>query len=274
MNNSFNKTKISPFSQEIRLSEILSLLFTKLPFILIAGIVLCSCSFLFSKFFISPKYETYVTLFVYNNPEQGGKSESINNNDLLAAESLAQTYKVILGSNVVLDSVMDEVKETNNVSISRNELQNYIDVSVVDETQLLKLTVRTNDANLSYYVANAFAKVSPQEIVRVTKAGGVEVVDHAEISSKPSSPNVLMYSIYGFFAGAIICSLYFIIRMMTDNTIYTVGDIENTVEASVLGSIPKFNLNGEDNRPWTAIRGGAFSYDHNKRRTSTNESEE
>lgn len=259
--NNIPRVKNSPFRQEIKFSDVLGLILSKLPIILLASIVCCVSSFAITKYYIEPKYETYVTMYVYNNPDQVTTSGTVNPSDLQAAENLAQTYKVILSSNVVLDSVIKEVGKSYDVKISRSQLKKYVDVETVDETQLLEVSVTTTDPNLSYRIAHSYEEVAPIEIVRVTKAGGVEVVDSAEVASAPSSPNVVLNSIYGFVAGAMLSFIIFLIKMLTDNTICTEEDIEAIADISILGTIPLIEQTKTKDKSYHISNGGTLSYE-------------
>lgn len=62
-----------------------------------------------------------------------------------------------------------------------------VNVSVVSDTQLLEVLVTSTNPELACKIANSFAKVAPTEIVRITKAGGVEVVDRPEVATEKSA---------------------------------------------------------------------------------------
>lgn len=144
-------------------------------------------------------------MYVYNNPEMNTSVGTVNNNDLQAAESLAGTYTVILQSNVVYDAVADTVNGLHPSGIrqplTREDLQDIIHISTIDGMQILKISATTSDPELSYWIADAFAKVAPEQIVKITKAGAAEVVDQAESNPDPVSPNVLLDSLIGLAAG-------------------------------------------------------------------------
>ena len=65
----------------------------------------------------------------------------------------------------------------------------------------LEVVVTTTDADFSCKVARAFASVAPTEIIRITKAGGVEVVDRPEVAMEKSSPRILFDTAVGFIIG-------------------------------------------------------------------------
>ena len=164
---------------EVTLLDILKLLLSKSYWLLLAGVLAGACVFLVTTFLITPSYESRVSFYVYNSSNNSVQSGTINNGDLQAAESLATTYSKILASNSILDAVLQELGP--DVSLSRKSLSGMVSVSVITDTQLLEVVITSTDPAFACRVAGAFAKVAPTEIVRITKAGGVEIVDQPEI---------------------------------------------------------------------------------------------
>lgn len=243
------------FYQEIQLTEAFQLLISKFVWILLSALAGFALVFLCTKFLVAPKYASTFTMYVYNNSELAAAG-AINNNDLLAAESLADTYQVILKSNKMLDSVIERVGLES--EISRESLSDMVNIRTVEGTQVLEITVTTKDAALSYRIADAFAAAAPEQIVNVTKAGGAEVVDRPEQMDKPVSPNIVLNSICGFLAGMIFSIAFFLFGMISDTRIYSSEDIKKVAELSVLGAIPK--IGNDENGSWEVVFGGTLNY--------------
>ena len=204
-----------------------------------------------------------MSFYVYNSADNSSQG-TINNSDLQAAESLATTYSKILASNSVLDSVLSDLRAE--TSLSRKELSRMVNVSVVSDTQLLEVVVTSIDPELSCKIANSFAKVAPTEIVRITKAGGVEVVDRPEVATEKSAPRTVFDSAIGFVVGMILASVAIILRMMADTTIYLPEDIEKSAGVTVLGQIPDIHATNENAGCWKLAEGGAVLYGEKERK--------
>lgn len=99
------------------------------------------------SFLVTPTYKSTATFYVYNSSNGVSASGEINNNDLQAAESLASTYSKIFQSNAVLDSVFQDLNYKN--KLSRKELSEMVDVSIISDTQLLELSVTSPDPEFS-----------------------------------------------------------------------------------------------------------------------------
>lgn len=99
------------------------------------------------SFLVTPTYKSTATFYVYNSSNGVSASGEINNNYLQAAESLASTYSKIFQSNAVLDSVLQDLNYKN--KLSRKELSEMVDVSIISDTQLLELSVTSPDPEFS-----------------------------------------------------------------------------------------------------------------------------
>ena len=124
----------------------------------------------------------------------------------------------------MLDAVVNDINATaNSQKLTRDELRGMISVEAVNETQLVKVTVTSTNADYACLIATAFGNAAPQEIIRITKAGSVELVDHAEVAKTPSSPRKSMFALVGAVVGAAGAILFFVIKMLTD-----IGNVEQT----------------------------------------------
>ena len=253
-----NETRIESNGSSIDFWSILRLLFSKLHLLILAGIGAGAAVFLILTLFVTPKYESHVSFYVYNSSDSTARTGTINNNDLQAAESLAETYSKILESNSVLDAVLDDLGGTGN--LTRKELGKMVDVSVISNTQLLNVVVTSDDAELACRIAQSFSKVAPKQIVRITKAGGVEVVDQPEVATEKSSPRTVFDSAVGVVAGVIIMSVIVIMRTLSDTTIYLPEDIEKLVGATVLGQIPDIAVSDGKYAYWNIEKGCVISF--------------
>lgn len=242
----------STAKDETNLLVIIRLLLSQLHWIILAGLLLAILVFLVVKLFVTPTYESRVSFYVYNSSENTARTGTINNNDLQAAESLATTYSKILGSNSVLDAVLEDL---NSDSLSRKELSEMIRASVIADTQLLEVVVTSSNPDFSCKVANVFATVAPTEIVRITKVGGVEVVDRPEVPTEKASPRTVFDTAVGFVLGAVIASLIMVAKMLSDTTIYLPEDLELVGSITILGQIPEISVGDAGFTPWKLSEG-------------------
>lgn len=243
----------------INIWAVFRVLLSKFYLLFLAGVICGGLVFLFVRFCVTPTYESRVSFYVYNTTDASSHSGTINNNDLQAAESLATTYTKILGSNSVLDTILEDLEQK--VEITRKDLSKMVKASVVSDTQLLEVVVTSTSPQLSLDIASSFARVAPTEIVRITKAGGVEVVDRPELPTEKASPRTVFDTAIGFLVGVILISVVLIVKMLSDTTIYIPEDIGSSGAITVLGQIPEIEV-PEKYVPWTLVKGGTIRYEN------------
>lgn len=238
---------------EIDLRDVFQILISKWIYILIAGILVAVLTGLVTHFFISKKYTAYTSMYVFTTAEQN-QTGSISSSELAAADNLIKTYQVIVKSNSVLDVVSErfnaEHPEHAAWKISSGTLSKAVSVSVPDGTKLIRISVATEDPLLSADIANTFAKYVPNQIVRITKAGGVEIVDYATVPKSPSSPNLTRNIIIGFLAGFVLAAVYFLLQAFLDTTIYTSEEVQKVSHCPVIGTVPMIVVGNEETDTW------------------------
>ena len=201
----------NPRSGGVTLADLLRLLLRHIRALLISGAALGVAVGLVAAFLITPKYESRVIFYVSN--KAGGASDVIDSSDLQAAESLAESYAVIVQSNDMLDGVIALLGDRAEAAgLTRRRLVDMIRVRRIEDTPMLKISVTSSDAELAYRIADCYLSAAPSEFVRITKAGSVEVVDSPERPDRPSSPNVWLCAALGFFGGVAAAALVVLVR--------------------------------------------------------------
>jgi capsular polysaccharide biosynthesis protein len=220
---------------DIDLRKIFYMMRTKLVFILLATILFAVAAGCFTHFFIKPTYTADIKLIAYSNTDRVSTDSSISNTEIDAATQLVNTDIYVLESNTVLDLVIEDL----NLNLTTSSLKGMISASQIEGTFGFQVNVSSNDPDLSAKIANSIAKIAPDEIARITNAGGVEVVDTAVAPKSPSSPNTKKNILMGALAGFVLSFLGFFVYEMFDTTITNTKDLEREFNIPILGTIPK-----------------------------------
>ncbi len=238
---------------EINLGDVFQILISKWIYILLAGILVATAVGLVTHFLIKKKYTASASMYVFTTAEQN-QTGSITSSELVAADNLIKTYQVIVKSNSVLDVVATRFNEEHPEyaawNIQSGTLSGMTSVSVPDGTKLIRVSITTRDPKLSADIANTFAKYVPEQIVRITKAGGVEIVDYATVPKGPSSPNLSRNIVIGFAAGFVLAAVYFLLRAYLDTTIYTSEEVQKVSRCPVIGTVPMIVVGNEETTQW------------------------
>ena len=243
-----------PHSDELTLLDVLRILRRRMIWIIACGALVAAAMSLFTMCFVAPKYSAHTTMYIYTTA-QTDSAGSITNSDLAAAESLAATYQQILQSDTVLRSVCTYLNANwSENSFTPDELADLIEVSAIDNTQLLQVWATTSNPRLSAAIANAFAAVGPGEILGVTKAGGVEIVDYGQIPADADGQSVLKNAIFGMAAGLLAACIGAFVWGVYDTRIYEKADVAGSFDISILAEVTEtdraelLNRNSPDTR--------------------------
>lgn len=239
---------------EIDLRKVFLMLKKKVAIILIIAFIGAALSGCITNLLITPKYTAGVSFYVNNNNDNlVGSSGTISSSDLDASEKLVNTYMFVVKSRTFLNKVADKLSD----GITTAQLENMIKTSQVESTLAFQVNVTSKDPNLSAEIANTIAELAPDEIVRVLKVGGVEVIDYASAPSKPSSPNLKKNVLIGFAVAFIAAFAVFFIKELFDTRIMTESDLTRDFDIPVLGTVPRL-LPTEEKK---AVQGGATMQD-------------
>lgn len=218
--------------EEIYIKELLLILRKRLWIIaLVTFLCTASCG-LVSYYILEPEYQAHTTLMI-------GKPEEYNNeieyNDILMNQKLVSTYGEIAKSRIVTKELMSNL----GLSLTYEELDNKIDVTLVKDTEIIKITVKDKQGEAAAQIANEIAKVFMKHVARIMKLENIQVIDMAEVPLKPDNPkpiiNMLITSVL-----IIMLSVFSIfVHEYFDNTVKTQEDIEKYFMLPVLGVIPK-----------------------------------
>lgn len=203
--------------------------------IILSGLLAAAVGFGISAFVIPPKYSSYVKLYVNNSSfSLGNTSFSISSSELTAAQSLVKTYGDILNSR----STLERVIEKTGVDYTWKELSSMITYGSSNGTEIMKVTVTSEDPYEASKIANSIAEVLPIRISEIIDSASMEVVDSAIPELDKVAPSITKYTAIGLILGVVISVLALIIAALMDDTIHDEEYILNTYDYPILGKVP------------------------------------
>ncbi len=237
--------------KEIDLKVIFDVLKKNIIPLVLVTIVFGACFFVYSNFFVTKKYSASAVLIVNNKNKDNAV---INSTEIIAAQSLADVYSIIIKSDAVLQPVLtDDTLRSNyakHSSMTYEKLRNSISVSNVNSTQVISIAMTDTDAAYARDVVDCIVDKAPEIIKDKVEAGSVNEISEAKIdnSGKPVSPNSTRNAIVGALIGFVLTLAVVFIRELTNNTFKTEEDVVNALNIPLLGIIPsvetkEFNKN-------------------------------
>lgn len=220
---------------EIDLMQIFHILWHRLWVIILAAIVGGALLFSYATFLITPKYEAQAMMYVNNSGiSLGGTEFSISNAELTAAQSLVDTYIIILNSRTTLNEVIRDA----DLDYSYQELRNMLSAEAVNNTEVFRITITSESPKEAERIANTIVDILPARISDVVDGSSVRTVDFATIPSEKASPDITRFTAIGILLGIIAACMVLIIRSLTDTLIHNEDYLTETYELPVLAVIP------------------------------------
>lgn len=219
--------------ETIDLLEVLNAVRQHILAIILTTLVLAAASFGVSKFLMTPKYQASALMIV--NTRQDITS-NVTSDQINSATKLVSTYSIILKSDTVLNQVIENL----GLNMDYQQLANRVTVSAVDETQVMKVTVTSDNPEWARQVCEQITQISPDVILEAVEAGSVKVISNASISPEPVSPNVSRNTALGAVAGLVISVGIVFLMVLLDNKINNEEDVSKYLDLTVVGVIPEY----------------------------------
>ena len=219
--------------EEFNILEFLKYYWSKLIFVLLFVIVGLVGSYIYTFHMQVPIYRSQTSL-VLTKTDNG--NTTITQNDISLNKNLVSTYREIVKSRRILSEVIDNLE----LEISYADLTEQVEVSSVNDTELIVISVYNEDNTLARQIANEIARVFKTEITEIYNIENVSIIDKALVSKEPYNVNVLKQIILGIGAGFLLGSCLIVVLFYMDDTVKTEEDIENKLGLSVLGRVPKY----------------------------------
>lgn len=228
--------------EEIDLKELLILFWNKKIKIILIMIFFIIIGAIYTTKFITPMYTSSTTLVLATSENISNQtSNSITTTDITLNSKLISTYSELVKSK----SLVGEVISNLGINIEEEALRKNISVSLVKDTDLIKISVTNINAENATKIANEIAEVFSKKVSEIYNISNVHIVDSAKTDYKPSNINHLKDIILSAGIGFVIAVMYVLLSNMLDSTIKSAEEIEKNYKIPVLATIPKHNFGTE-----------------------------
>lgn len=222
--------------EEIDLKELLTLFWNKKTQIILIVLIFILLGVIYTTGFVKPKYTSSTTLLLATG-NTSSKTNTITTTDVTLNSKLVSTYSELVKSKNVLGQVISNL----NINENYETLKNNISVTNVKDTEMIKITVTTENAQNAAKIANETAKVFIEKVANdFYNINNVHIVDEAEVNTTPSNINHKKDIVIFAFIGLVISVIYVLIANMLDTTIKTAEEVEREYKLPVLASIPLY----------------------------------
>jgi capsular polysaccharide biosynthesis protein cpsC len=193
---------------------------TKYIWIIITiGVIFSIAAYIWSTIMVVPKYKSSTKVYVLNN---NINEKKLTTQDFQIGNYLLKDYKEIILSSKVLERVIDK----NGIKMNLVELRSKIEVKIPQDTRILTITVEDTDAKRAADIANAVRDEAFEEIKEITKEESVNILEKAQESKKPSSPDIRKNTIIAAVIGILLSLGIVVLKEVLDDRVKKQEDIE------------------------------------------------
>lgn len=227
-------------NKDINLKDIGMLLWRHIVILVIITIIGGIAGYCYASFLLKPYYTASVSMIVTsgaNRINQDATVSQITTAEQNAASALVSTYSVIIKSDRVCKEVSEDLKK-NGLNYSAGSIKGMMSVSRIDETQVMRVTVRGGKAKDVAAIANAISRVAEVQLPGLMQGGNAQTLDSASVPSKPAGPNKTTYVLEGMLLCACLTAGVIFLIYLLDTKIKNEEDLHSVCQIPVVGSIP------------------------------------
>lgn len=222
----------------IDLLEVLEVVRQHILIIILVTVIAAAAGFGFSRFVMVPQYEASALMIV--NTRQDATA-TVTNDQITSATKLVSTYSIIIKSDTVLQQVINNL----GLTLTYDELKERVTVSAVDDTQVMQVTVRSDNPEWARQVCEQITAISPDVILESVEAGSVKLISQAAVTPEPVSPNVMKNTAAAAVLGLVASIGIVVLRELLDNKIKSEDDVRKYLDLPVVGVIPDYEMGGK-----------------------------
>ena len=224
--------------ETIDLLELLGVLRQHILALLLTTVLAALAGFLVSSFVLTPQYQASALMIVNTRQDT---SANVTSDQLTSASRLVSTYSIIVKSDTVLNQVIANL----GLNMTYETLASKVEVSAVDETQVMEITVTDPNPDGARQVCEQITQVAPDAIMTAVEAGSVKVISAASVDPDPVSPNIPRNTAIAGVLGLVVCVGILFLRVLLDNKINTEDDVTEHLGLTVIGVIPNYENGGK-----------------------------
>lgn len=217
--------------EEINLMEFFNYYLARIGYVIATILVILILGSFYSLVLKTPMYQSSTTIVLTRESDD---TQKYTQSDVLLNQNLVPTYSNIIKSRSVLKQVISNEK----LDYTTDQLSSLITVSSVENTEIIKVTVKNEDSELAKKIANAIVPVFSRKVKGLYNIDNVSVLDTAELATSPCNMNYIKDFILFVMIGFVLASGAIFVIYYFDTTIKSSSDIEDKLKLTVLGTVP------------------------------------
>lgn len=220
---------------KVDLSRIFKVLRKNIKKLITIPVIFMILSAIFTSLFVTPKYAASTQILV--NQKQI-ENNVVNPNNVQNSLQSVNTYAEIIKSPRILERVSKELDYKYDVK----ELSSFVKVTNQSNSQIINVSIVTENAKVSAKIANKVAKVFAKEVPDIMDVDNVSVLSKASDTENKVAPNITNNMLLTGLAALGLTLLIIYLKHILDRRIKTEQDVLDELQLPVLDVIQKFKV--------------------------------
>lgn len=198
-------------------------------------------AFCYSRFFITPQYESTATMYILTK-----ETTLTSLADLQIGSQLTSDYKVIVTTRTVLENTINDLGLSE--ELTYDKLNKKITIDNPSNTRVLTITAKDADPEKAMNIANTLAKNASDFIADTMEITPPKIIETGIVAAKKSSPSNSKNAAIGALIGFVIVAGIITVKFLMNDAVTTEEDVKKYLELSVLASLPERGTDGKDKK--------------------------
>ena len=213
-------------------------------------VVACGATALASFVWMDPIYQASTKLIV-NKSDDKSAVTSLDLNTVNLNIRLIDTYKEIIKTSAIMDTVVSEHPE---FGLTSEQLMRKVQVSSVNNTAVMTVSIQDKSYAKAADIVNAISNVFVKQIPEYMKVDNVSLLTAADPGETPSpvKPNPMLNLAIAFVVSLMIGVGIALLIEYLDDTIRTDKDVEQYLNVPTIAMIPRIKEEDMQSRKRTA----------------------
>lgn len=216
----------------VSVKEIIQLFLRKLWLIIGLSLVLGSAYAYHYETNIPSQYTSYSTMVIGKPADY--KVDGISITEVRINREFLSTYTELAKSTTVLTKIIQDL----NLGLSPSTLRNRIAISLMNDSELIKITVRDYNPDRAALIANKMVEVFMGNVSELLQISNTQVVDPAVPSRYPIRASILSRFVIGATGGIALSIFIILLLNLFDHKIRSKEALETKYGYAVIATIP------------------------------------
>lgn len=182
--------------------------FAKMKFVILVTVVVVFVlvGVIYLSFLQVPKYRSFTTVVLVTN---NASNSSSSQRSVVGKVGSVSTYKQIVKSKRVIEKAIKNLR----LYYSYEDIVDKVKVEALNGNEIIKISVSDEDPVLAKKISDEIANVFTEEVVDLYNVDKVNILDFADLESKPYNVHVVrqifLYFLFGLLVGISIVFIIF-----------------------------------------------------------------